>query len=259
MESIPVMQEKMFMTETIHNIPEHIAIIMDGNGRWAKKHALGRISGHKKGAEAVRTATRTCRELGVKYLTLYAFSVDNWSRPETEVNALMKLLADYLASELEEMQRTGIRFHIIGDISRIKPALQDKIEEVRRKTSDNKHMVLTLALNYGGRDDILQATKQLWKDFQAGKYVMEDLTSDLLGRYLSTADMPDPDLLIRTSGEYRLSNFLLWESAYTEFYFTDVLWPDFGKEDLLTAIKAFQKRERRFGKTSEQIKKGVLQ
>jgi len=253
------MQGKMFMVETIRNIPEHIAIIMDGNGRWAEKHALGRISGHKKGAEAVRTATRTCREIGVKYLTLYAFSVDNWSRPETEVDALMKLLADYLLSELKEMQQTGIRFHIIGDISRIEPALQDKIEEVCRRTAGNRQMVLTLALNYGGRDDILRAIKQLWKDCQTGKYAMEDLTSELLGRYLSTAAMPDPDLLIRTSGEYRLSNFLLWESAYTEFYFTDVLWPDFGKEDLLAAVKAFQKRERRFGKTSEQIKKGVWQ
>jgi len=253
------MQGKMFMVETIRNIPEHIAIIMDGNGRWAEKHALGRISGHKKGAEAVRTATRTCREIGVKYLTLYAFSVDNWSRPETEVDALMKLLADYLLSELKEMQQTGIRFHIIGDISRIEPALQDKIEEVCRRTAGNRQMVLTLALNYGGRDDILRAIKQLWKDCQAGKYAMEDLTSELLGRYLSTAAMPDPDLLIRTSGEYRLSNFLLWESAYTEFYFTDVLWPDFGTEDLLAAVKAFQKRERRFGKTSEQIKKGVWQ
>lgn len=246
------------MTEKKHQIPEHIAIIMDGNGRWAQKHALGRISGHKKGAEAVRTVTRTCRELGVKYLTLYAFSVDNWSRPETEVNALMKLLAEYLSSELVEMQQTGIHFNIIGDISRIKPVLQKKINEVIRNTEDNQQMVLTLALNYGGRDDIVEAMKHLWTDFQAGKHVPEDLTGELLGQYLSTATMPDPDLLIRTSGEYRLSNFLLWQCAYTEFYFTDVLWPDFGKADLLAAIGAFQKRERRFGKTSEQIKKGPL-
>lgn len=247
------------MAEKNPIIPQHIAIIMDGNGRWAQKHALGRISGHKKGAEAVRMVTRTCRELGVQYLTLYAFSVDNWSRPEREVNALMKLLAEYLSSELVEMQQNGIRLHIIGDISRIKPSLQEKIDEVRRKTAENRDMVLTLALNYGGRDDIIEAMKQLFADFQLGKYSPEDLTTELFGRYLSTAFVPDPDLLIRTSGEYRLSNFLLWQSAYTEFYFTDVLWPDFGKADLFAAIEEFRKRERRFGKTSEQIKKGSLQ
>lgn len=247
------------MAEKNPIIPQHIAIIMDGNGRWAQKHALGRISGHKKGAEAVRMVTRTCRELGVQYLTLYAFSVDNWSRPEREVNALMKLLAEYLSSELVEMQQNGIRLHIIGDISRIKPSLQEKIDEVRRKTAENRDMVLTLALNYGGRDDIIEAMKQLFADFQSGKYSPEDLTTELFGRYLSTAFVPDPDLLIRTSGEYRLSNFLLWQSAYTEFYFTDVLWPDFGKADLFAAIEEFRKRERRFGKTSEQVKKGSLQ
>lgn len=247
------------MAEKKQTIPKHIAIIMDGNGRWAQKHALGRISGHKKGAEAVRMVTMTCRELGVQYLTLYAFSVDNWSRPVIEVNALMKLLAEYLTSELKEMQQNGICLNIIGDISRIKPSLQEKINEVCRKTADNREMVLTLALNYGGRDDIIQAMKQLYVDFQLGKYSPEDLTNELFGRYLSTANMPDPDLLIRTSGEYRLSNFLLWQSAYTEFYFTDVLWPDFGEADLFAAIEEFQKRERRFGKTSEQIKKGTLQ
>lgn len=247
------------MAENKPIIPQHIAIIMDGNGRWAQKHALGRISGHKKGAEAVRMVTRTCRELGVQYLTLYAFSVDNWSRPEMEVNALMKLLAEYLSSELVEMQQNGIRLHIIGDISRIKPSLQEKIDEVRRKTAENREMVLTLALNYGGRDDIIEAIKQLFADFQLGKYSPEDLTNELFGRYLSTAFVPDPDLLIRTSGEYRLSNFLLWQSAYTEFYFTDVLWPDFGKADLFAAIEEFRKRERRFGKTGEQIEKGSLQ
>jgi len=244
------------MAEKKHIIPTHLAIIMDGNGRWAQKHALGRISGHKKGAEAVRTVTRTCRELGVKYLTLYAFSVDNWCRPETEVNALMKLLAEYLTSELLEMQQNGIRLNIIGDISKIKPSLQEKINEVCKKTATNDEMILTLALNYGGRDEIIGAIKRLIKDFQAEQNSPDSLTNELFGRYLSTANMPDPDLLIRTSGEYRLSNFLLWQSAYTEFYFTEVLWPDFGKADLLAAIEAFQKRERRFGKTSEQIRKG---
>jgi undecaprenyl diphosphate synthase len=244
------------MAEKKLKIPEHIAIIMDGNGRWAKKHALGRISGHKKGAEAVRTVTRTCRELGVKYLTLYAFSVDNWSRPATEVNALMNLLAQYLISEQAEMQQNGIRLNIIGDIRRIKPSVCEKISEVLKNTADNREMVLTLALNYGGRDDIIEAVKRLYKDFQAGKYSLDDLTTDLFEGYLSTATIPDPDLLIRTSGEYRLSNFLLWQAAYTEFYFTDVLWPDFGRVDILSAIEDFQRRERRFGKTSDQIKEG---
>ena len=244
------------MAEKKANIPEHIAIIMDGNGRWARKHTLGRISGHKKGAEAVRTVTRACREIGVKYLTLYAFSVDNWLRPAEEVNALMKLLAQYLTSELEEMRQNGIRLNIIGDISRIKPSVREKIDEVILKTMDNQGMVLTLALNYGGRDDIVEAAKRFYADIQSGKYSRDDLTNDLFASYLSTATMPDPDLLIRTSGEYRLSNFLLWQSAYTEFYFTDVLWPDFGRTELLSAIDDFQKRERRFGKTSDQIKEG---
>lgn len=249
-------KEKVNMAENKPHIPEHIAIIMDGNGRWAQKHALGRISGHKKGAEAVRTVTRTCRELGVKYLTLYAFSVDNWLRPATEVNALMNLLAQFLTSELKEMQQNGIRLNIIGDISRIKPSVRERIKDVLRKTEDNRDMVLTLALNYGGRDDILEAAKRLFADVQSGKYSCDDLTNEIFDSYLSTATIPDPELLIRTSGEYRLSNFLLWQSAYTEFYFTDVLWPDFGKADLHAAILDFQKRERRFGKTSDQIREG---
>jgi undecaprenyl diphosphate synthase len=248
--------EKVIMAEKKTHIPKHIAIIMDGNGRWAKKHALGRISGHKKGADAVRTVTRTCRELGVKYLTLYAFSVDNWSRPIVEVNALMKLLAQYLTSEMEEMQQNGIRLNIIGDISRITPSVRERINEVLLKTADNRDMVLTLALNYGGRDDIVEAMKRLFADVQSGKYSCDDLTNEIFDSYLSTATIPDPELLIRTSGEYRLSNFLLWQSAYTEFYFTEVLWPDFGKVDLHAAILDFQKRERRFGKTSDQIREG---
>ena len=244
------------MAEENLKIPEHIAIIMDGNGRWARKHALGRISGHKKGAEAVRTVTETCRELGVKYLTLYAFSVDNWSRPAAEVNALMNLLAQYLTSEQAEMRKNGIRLNIIGDISRIKPAICKKLTEVMKKTSDSQKLVLTLALNYGGRDDMIEAIKLFYKDIRAEKYSIDDLTKDLFESYLSTATIPDPDLLIRTSGEYRLSNFLLWQAAYSELYFTDVLWPDFGRVDLLSAIGDFQRRERRFGKTSDQIKAG---
>ena len=242
------------MIEKQSNIPRHIAISMDGNGRWARQHALRRIYGHKKGAEAVRAVTRTCREMGVKYLTLYAFSVDNWSRPATEVNALMNLLAQYLKSELAEMQLNGIRLNIIGDISRIKPSIRKKIEDCQKNTADNMDMVLTLALNYGGREDMIEAIKRLYKDFQSGNYSKEDITKDLFERYLDTASIPEPDLLIRSSGEFRLSNFLLWQVAYTEFYFTEVLWPDFGRADLLSAIEEFQKRERRFGQTSDQIK-----
>lgn len=244
------------MVEKKARIPEHIAIIMDGNGRWAQRHALGRIAGHKKGAEAVRTVTRTCREMGVKYLTLYAFSVDNWSRPSVEVDALMKLLAQYLESELAEMQQNGIRLNIIGDIRRLKSSVREKINEVRRKTEMNQGMVLTLALNYGGREDITDAAKRILEDILSGRFAQEDLNKDTFVKYLATSNMPDPDLLIRTSGEYRLSNFLLWQTAYTEFYFTEVLWPDFGRPELLSAIEDFQKRERRFGKTSDQIKKG---
>jgi len=237
-------------------IPEHIAIIMDGNGRWAQKHALGRIAGHKKGAEAVRTVTRTCRELGVKYLTLYAFSVDNWSRPSEEVNALMKLLARYLKSELAEMQQNGIRLNIIGDVGKFKSSVRTTISGVCQKTEENQNMILTLALNYGGREDIIDAAKGFLEDVRSGRFENEVLDKDTFSKYLSTANMPDPDLLIRTSGEYRLSNFMLWQAAYTEFYFTEVLWPDFGKAELLSAIEDYQKRERRFGLTSEQIQEG---
>ncbi len=244
------------MPEKKTRMPDHIAIIMDGNGRWAKKHALGRIAGHKKGAEAVRTVTRTCRELGVKYLTLYAFSVDNWSRPSGEVDALMKLLARYLKSELAEMQQNGIRLNIIGDVGRFKTSVRTIINEVCQKTEGNQGMVLTLALNYGGREDITDALKRLLKDVRSGRFKDEDPDQEAFSQYLATAGMPDPDLLIRTSGEYRLSNFMLWQAAYTEFYFTEVLWPDFGKTELLSAIEDYRKRERRFGLTSEQIREG---
>ncbi|HOO40465.1 MAG TPA: isoprenyl transferase [Syntrophales bacterium] len=244
------------MLEKKARIPGHIAIIMDGNGRWAKRHALGRIAGHKKGAEAVRTVTRVCRELGVKFLTLYAFSVDNWSRPSTEVDALMGLLTQYLSSELAEMRQNGIRFNVVGDIGRLKYSVREKIKEVCQETEMNQGMVLTLALNYGGREDITGAAKRLLEDVLSGRFAKEDLNKDTFGKYLLTANMPDPDLLIRTSGEYRLSNFMLWQAAYTEFYFTDVLWPDFGKAELLSAVGDYQRRERRFGRTSDQIQEG---
>jgi len=235
------------------NLPCHIAIIMDGNGRWAQKHTIGRIMGHKKGAQAVRTVVRTCREIGVKYLTLYAFSVENWERPVSEVRGLMLLLEEYLTRELEKLQKQGIRLTTIGDIDRLNSAVKERLLRVKEQTLKNDKMILNLALSYGGQDEIIRAVKNIVKDGQAGKIDINQLDKKTFSRYLYTSDMPDPDLLIRTSGECRISNFLLWQTAYTELYFTKVLWPDFTKEDLLKAIASYQKRERRFGLTSEQL------
>ena len=236
-------------------LPRHIAVIMDGNGRWAQKHALGRIVGHQKGAEAVRIAVKTCREIGIKCLTLYAFSVENWIRPSYEVEALMGLLETYLRSELKEMIEHNIRLTTIGNRDALKGSIKETLNDVTRKTAHNQGMTLNLALSYGGRDEIIDALKVLIRDARTGKIRDEEITKELFSSYLDTAGLPDPDLLIRTSGEYRLSNFLLWQMAYTEFYFTDVLWPDFGRDDLLDAIASYQKRERRYGLTSDQLQK----
>jgi undecaprenyl diphosphate synthase len=237
----------------IKKLPRHIAIIMDGNGRWAQSHALGRISGHQKGAEAVRATVEMCREVGIKYLTLYAFSVENWIRPTQEVDALMGLLENYLRSELKEMLEHGIRLTSIGNTEALPGRIRRTLREVMDLTAGNQGMVLNLALSYGGRDEIIKAVNGLIKDIRLGKLTDDEVTKKLFASYLYTADLPDPDLLIRTSGEYRLSNFLLWQMAYTEFYFTDVLWPDFSRHDLLEAIISFQKRERRYGLTSDQL------
>jgi len=241
-------------TIDLQKLPQHIAIIMDGNGRWAKKHSLGRIVGHQKGAEAVRRTVRFCRELGIKYLTLYAFSMENWVRPSQEVEALMQLLENYLKSELKELMENDIRLVAIGQIESLWENVKRNLYEVMEKTANNKSMVLNLALSYGGRDEIVRAVNKIISDIEGGRLSFKGIDKKLFSSYLDTASMPDPDLLIRTSGEYRLSNFLLWQSAYTEFYFTDVLWPDFGKEDLIKAIVSYQKRERRYGHTSDQIK-----
>jgi len=235
-------------------MPRHIAIIMDGNGRWAEKHALGRIFGHKKGTEAVNVAVRTCQELGVKYLTLYAFSVENWFRPATEINALMNILEEYLGSQLVEMLENGVRLKVIGDIESLRDSVKKILLNVMEKTASNDAITLTLALSYGGREEILTAVKNIMQDGMSGRIRPEDLDRELFARYLYTADMPDPDLLVRTSGEQRISNFYLWQMAYTEFHFTDVLWPDFSREDLIRAIADYQSRERRFGMTSEQVR-----
>ena len=237
----------------LENLPRHIAIIMDGNGRWAKEHAMGRIRGHKRGAQAVRATVRTCREIGIKYITLFAFSVENWGRPTKEIEGLMSLLEEYLAKELKGLHKQGIRITTIGDIDQLKPSVKEKIISAKKVTANNDKMILNLALSYGGRDEIIDAVKKIVQDSQNGKINSDEINKEIFSNYLSTGEMPDPDLLIRTSGEYRISNFLLWQLAYTELYFTKVLWPDFKKEDIIKAIASYQKRERRFGLTGEQL------
>jgi undecaprenyl diphosphate synthase len=236
------------------NLPRHIAIIMDGNGRWASKHTIGRIRGHRKGAAAVKKTVRSCRELGIRYLTLYAFSVENWGRPEEEIKALMSLLEEYLISETKELQEQGIKLNTIGEIDKLNPAVKKRLLEAKEATAKNDKMVLTLALSYGGRDEIIAAVKKIVDENKKGKISTVDINKDSFIKYLDTKDLPDPDLLIRTSGEYRISNFLLWQTAYTELYFTDVLWPDFGKDELIKAIADYQNRERRFGLIGDQLK-----
>lgn len=237
-------------------LPRHLAIIMDGNGRWAEKRSLDRVAGHQKGADSVRTIVRACREIGVPYLTLFAFSSENWSRPHGEVEALMILLREYLVSEFQEMLDNGIRLQAIGDLSRLPKEVFSILNERIKQTATATGMTLTLALSYGGRDDIIQAIRRIMANCRDGNLTPEDINERLFSMYLWTANLPDPDLLIRTSGEVRISNFFLWQLAYTEIYVTPTLWPDFGKEDLIQALLSYQDRERRFGLTSEQIKIG---
>ena len=236
-------------------LPRHIAVIMDGNGRWAKKNRLKRIKGHEKGAQSVRTVVKACRELGIQYLTLYAFSVENWQRPKNEVRALISLLETYLKSELNEMKETGIRLLTIGDTEKLPKTVRDALSRAIEETSENSGMVLNLALSYGGRDEIISAVKGILRDSKSTDIDEKTITKGFFSQYLYTANIPDPDLLIRTSGETRLSNFLLWQLAYTELYFTDVLWPDFSRDDLIEAIMNYQRRERRFGLISDQLSK----
>lgn len=233
-------------------LPGHIAIIMDGNGRWAERHAMGRIMGHRKGATAVREMVRTCRRIGIKYLTLYAFSMENWLRPEREVRALLSLLREYLDGEVQELMDNDIALRAIGDLDLIEEPLRSVLEERVQQTAGGRGMILSLALSYGGRDEITAAVRKLVGEALAGRLQPEEVTKAAIASCLYTADLPDPDLLIRTGGERRVSNFLLWQMAYTEFYFTETLWPDFGEAELIAAIGDFQRRERRFGMTSEQ-------
>lgn len=230
-----------------NKIPKHVAIIMDGNGRWAKNRAISRLDGHKKGADAVREIVEASREIGISWLTLYAFSEENWKRPKREINALMSLLRRFLESELDQMVKNGIRLQSIGRIEKLPKSTRDVLLKTIEKTSANRGMVLTLALSYGGRQEIVDAVRRIVVSCDREKTSPDEISEQLVSGFLYTGGMPDPDLLIRTSGEYRVSNFLLWQIAYTEFYITPTLWPDFGRNEYLTAILDFQKRERRFG------------
>ena len=226
--------------------PCHIAIIMDGNGRWAKKRGLPRTAGHAAGGEAFRRIANYCRTLGVEYLTVYAFSTENWKRSEEEVGGIMRLLGEYLTEALADMEKNRVRFQFFGDLSRLSPELRKLCLDAESRSQDYDVQV-NFCLNYGGRDEIVKASAAFAKDVQAGRYQPEDLTEELLSKYLYSKDVPDPELIIRPSGEQRTSNFLLWQSAYSEYVFMDVLWPDFGPDDLDKAIDEFHRRNRRFG------------
>ena len=227
--------------------PRHVAIIMDGNGRWAKQRGLPRTAGHKRGAESVRNAVQAARKLGISYLTLFGFSSENWKRPEGEVRALMGLLRLYLRSEVEELHRNGVRLRILGERSRLDPDIVRLIEGAEARTAGNTELTLLLALSYGGRQELVSAARKLAIDARDGKIDPEAIDEDAFTDRLFTAGIPDPDLLIRTSGEYRISNFLLWQSAYAEMLFVDTLWPDFGEADLERAVRDFVCRDRRYG------------
>lgn len=234
-------------------LPQHIALIMDGNGRWAKQHGKPRVFGHRNGVTAVREVTEAAAELGVEYLTLYAFSTENWSRPKIEVGALMRLLVETLSKEISTLNKNDIRLKAIGDLSKLPNSTHKALLNGIEETKGNKRMTLVLALNYSGRWELAQAARALAEQVKAGQLAPDAIDEQQLGKALSTSGMPDPELLIRTSGETRLSNFLLWQIAYAELYFTPTFWPDFRKEHLYEAILDFQQRERRFGKISEQL------
>ncbi|MEX2380001.1 MAG: isoprenyl transferase [Vicingaceae bacterium] len=235
------------------NIPKHIAIIMDGNGRWAKQNGKARVFGHKNGVKSVRSVTEGAAKAGVRYLTLYAFSTENWNRPKAEVTALMQLLVTTISKETKTLNKNNIRLKAIGDLKSLPGNCYGELQNSIDNTAQNDGMTLVLALSYSSRWEIVDAAKKLLNDVKQGRIKGEDVTESVFNSYLCTHDIPDPDLLIRTSGEYRISNFLLWQLAYSELYFTQKLWPDFREEDLLEAIEDYKKRERRFGKTSEQL------
>lgn len=236
------------------NLPKHLAIIMDGNGRWAKKQGLMRAFGHENGTKSVRTTVECCARLGIENLTLYAFSTENWNRPKLEVDTLMKLLISSLKNELKTLVENNIKLNTIGNFETLPKSVQKELLEVINKTKDNTRMTLTLALSYGSREELLSAIKSISSKVKNNIISIDAIDESIINQHLYTQNLPDVDLLIRTSGEHRISNFLLWQIAYAELYFTDVLWPDFTEQNLYEAIISYQKRERRFGKTSEQIK-----
>ena len=247
------MKPKVIDKSELKTIPRHIAIIMDGNGRWAKERGLPRIAGHREGINSVREITKICGEIGVKYLTLYTFSTENWSRPKTEVKALMTLLLSTIKKEIKELHKNDVKFSTIGDISILPKGTVKGIKEGEKLTFNNSGLNLILALNYGSRQEIISAVNNIVLDIKKGSLDSNSVDEKIFSSYLDTNNCPDPDLLIRTSGELRISNFLLWQSAYTEMYLTNTYWPSFRENELFTAIFDFQNRERRFGKTSEQL------
>lgn len=231
----------------MERIPKHIAIIMDGNGRWAKARKLPRTMGHRAGMNTIKTVVKDASNLGVRYLTLYAFSTENWKRPREEVGALMDLVVEFIDKELNELHENGVRLNSIGDISKLPEKSRKSIEDAKRKTRNNKGLTLNIALNYGGRDEIIKGVKEIAALVAEGKLKIEDINEKEISNHLYTKDMPDPDMIIRPSGELRLSNYLLWQSAYSEFWFSNINWPDFGEQDLRKAIADYQKRDRRYG------------
>ena len=237
-----------------NNLPKHLAIIMDGNGRWAKNQGMLRVFGHEKGTKSVKQTVESCAKLGIEFLTLYAFSTENWNRPKIEVDTLMKLLVSALKKELKTLQSNNIKLDAIGNLDNLPTGVRKELTEVIEKTKTNNRMTLTLALSYGSRDEIINAVKIISEKVKNNIISVDAIEESIINQHLYTQNMPDVDLLIRTSGEHRISNFLLWQIAYAEFYFTDVLWPDFNEEELHKALLSYQKRERRFGKTSEQIR-----
>lgn len=241
------MNSELIYNIDLENVPNHIAIIMDGNGRWAKKRFLPRTAGHKAGVETIREVVKECSRLNIKYITLYAFSTENWKRPKVEIDTLMNLLVTYLKNEIRELHKNNVKITTIGDISKLPDMCIKELDRARELTKDNTGVTLNLALNYGSRFDITNAVLNIVKDCKSDKINIDSINEDTIKKYLSTKSTPDPDLLIRTSGEQRLSNFLLWELAYSEFYFTDVHWPDFNRQELQKAIYVYQNRDRRFG------------
>jgi undecaprenyl diphosphate synthase len=237
-----------------NNLPKHLAIIMDGNGRWAKNQGMLRVFGHEKGTKSVKQTVENCAKIGIDFLTLYAFSTENWNRPKIEVDTLMKLLVSSLKKELKTLQSNNIKLNAIGNLDNLPTGVRKELIEVIEKTKANTRMTLTLALSYGARDEIINAVKIISEKVKNNIISIDAIEESIINQHLYTQNMPDVDLVIRTSGEHRISNFLLWQIAYAEFYFTDVLWPDFNEDELYKALLSYQKRERRFGKTSEQIR-----